>query len=87
MTSIPFASQSFTSAQPLGAGRAVQALATLITRLGASLRRTVTETRPVGAHAEAESLRELASQYEATDPGFAADLYAAADRHEAALRA
>ena len=31
---------------------------------------------------EAQSVRELASSYSKTDPGFAADLYAAAARHE-----
>lgn len=33
--------------------------------------------------AEAAEVRELARQFIKTDPGFAADLYAAADRHEA----
>lgn len=31
---------------------------------------------------EAEAVRRLAAQYQATDPGFAEDLYAAANRHE-----
>lgn len=31
---------------------------------------------------EAAEVREMARQMQATDPGFAADLYAAADRHE-----
>ena len=31
---------------------------------------------------EANELREFASAYQRTDPGFAADLMAAADRHE-----
>ena len=31
---------------------------------------------------EAAQVREMARQLQATDPGFAADLYAAADRHE-----
>lgn len=31
---------------------------------------------------EAADVREMASSLQATDPGFAADLYAAADRHE-----
>jgi len=31
---------------------------------------------------EAASVRALANTYMKTDPGFAADLYAAADRHE-----
>lgn len=32
--------------------------------------------------AEAEAVRTLAGRYRATDPGFANDLYAAANRHE-----
>lgn len=35
---------------------------------------------------EAASLREYASRMQATEPGFAADLYAAADRHELTQR-
>jgi len=31
---------------------------------------------------EAASVREMAYRVQATDPGFAADLFAAADRHE-----
>jgi hypothetical protein len=31
---------------------------------------------------EAEAVREMASQIQATDPAYADDLYAAADRHE-----
>lgn len=35
---------------------------------------------------EAAQVREMARQVQAADPGFAADLYAAADRHETAGR-
>ncbi len=38
------------------------------------------------AAVEAQRVREMAHSYSATDPGFAADLYAAASRHEALLR-
>lgn len=34
------------------------------------------------AAVEAHEVREMAQSYESTDPGFAADLYAAAARHE-----
>jgi hypothetical protein len=34
------------------------------------------------ASLEAQKVRELAYSYSKTDPGFAADLYAAAARHE-----
>jgi hypothetical protein len=44
------------------------------------------ETAPVSesekAAREAQAVRELARSYAKTDPGFAADLYAAAARHE-----
>jgi len=39
-------------------------------------------TRAEAAAVEAEAVRDLAHSYSKTDPGFAADLYAAADRHE-----
>ncbi|MCB1998040.1 MAG: hypothetical protein H6933_18470 [Burkholderiaceae bacterium] len=35
---------------------------------------------------EAAEVREMARHLQATDPGFAADLYAAADRHEVSGR-
>ena len=35
---------------------------------------------------EAQRVRDLAHTYSKTDPGFAADLYAAASRHEALIR-
>ena len=40
-------------------------------------------SRTASASLEAQKVRELASTYARTDPGFAADLYAAAARHEA----
>jgi len=41
------------------------------------------EAQPiVSAALEAQKVRELAYSYAKTDPGFAADLYAAAARHE-----
>jgi len=42
-----------------------------------------TPAAPVSNRArEAAEVREMANGVQATDPGFAADLYAAADRHE-----
>ena len=38
--------------------------------------------RPVGKGAEAEQLRAFANDFAASDPAFAAELFAAADRHE-----
>jgi hypothetical protein len=45
-------------------------------------RRTETATPKRTAALEAQKVRELAYSYSKTDPGFAADLYAAASRHE-----
>jgi adenylosuccinate lyase len=39
------------------------------------------------AGGDAASVRALADSYQRSDPGFARDLYAAADRHERALDA
>ncbi len=39
-------------------------------------------TAAESASIEAQKVRQLASTYAKTDPGFAADLYAAAARHE-----
>ena len=39
-------------------------------------------TAAEAASIEAQKVRELAYSYASTDPGFAADLYAAAARHE-----
>ena len=43
---------------------------------------TVVPPAPATPEAEARAVRELALQYQQTDPNFAADLMAAADRHE-----
>ena len=54
------------------------ALAALTGLFGAAPR--TAPTRSPGL--EAQKVRELAYSYSKTDPGFAADLYAAAARHE-----
>ncbi len=43
---------------------------------------TAASTAAESASIEAQKVRQLASTYARTDPGFAADLYAAAARHE-----
>jgi hypothetical protein len=43
------------------------------------------DTAPRGLAEELASVRALADSYRRTDPGFASDLYAAADRHERAI--
>jgi hypothetical protein len=46
---------------------------------------TKTEATPRGLAEELASVRALADSYRRSDPGFASDLYAAADRHERAF--
>ena len=45
-------------------------------------RRVTAHNRVESAAREAQQVRSLAHSYSRTDPGFAADLYAAAARHE-----
>lgn len=65
---------------PFGA-RLVAALYLGIVRLLAGLLRPAPPRR-LGPVEEAQAVRELALQYQSVDPRFAADLCAAADRHE-----
>jgi hypothetical protein len=61
------------------------ALAALTRLIPTTLRASNVDTRRQGADSaalEAQRVRELAHTYAKTDPGFAADLYAAAARHE-----
>lgn len=64
-------------------------LAALAGLLPAALRSPLKAIQPASprpaaeaAGLEAQKVRELAQSYAKTDPGFAADLYAAAARHE-----
>ena len=86
MTSHILPSQSFRPARSAGVGRAFGDLALATARLTeallSSLRRPVRRNRRLSVIDEANELREFASTYRRTDPGFAADLMAAADRHE-----
>ena len=86
MTSHILPSQSFRSTRTLGVGQAFSHLARATARLTdalmSSLRRPARQKRPLSALEEANHLRQLASTFLRTDPGFAADLMAAADRHE-----
>lgn len=67
------------AATPRGARWAAEAFAAVI----GLFRSAVRERAPVGGTAqEAAALREYANTIARTDPSFAADLYAAADRHE-----
>lgn len=86
MTSTTLHSQTFKPAQPLGAGKALRTVAIATTRfiggLAFALRRPVRQNRRLSLVEEANEVRELASAYQRNDPNFAADLFAAADRHE-----
>ncbi|HMO45079.1 MAG TPA: hypothetical protein PKB14_03505 [Rubrivivax sp.] len=67
-------------AYPFGA-RLAAALFLGVARLFAPLTRPA-PPRQRGADEDVRAVRELARQYQSVDPRFAADLYAAADRHE-----
>lgn len=70
-----------TPAMPRGARVAAEVFARLLSVLRTSKAAEVDVPARVR---EASQVRELAWRIRATDPGFAADLYAAADRHEKA---
>lgn len=61
-----------------GAKRSLRAL----TRLNQKIRQEIPEQ---SAARDAAAVRALAESYRLTDPGFASDLYAAANRHESTL--
>ncbi len=68
--------------EPRGAQWAARAAFALWEVLGRKRRGRAVEE---AAAREIEQVRALARHHQATDPGFAADLLAAADRHESAL--
>lgn len=86
MTTHSLPSQSFRPVQPLGFGKAVRDVASGASRfvmaLVSALRRPQRQQHRLSLIEEANELRRVASSYLRTDPGFAADLMAAADRHE-----
>jgi len=65
---------------PRGA-RAAAAVFVALSRLVAGLLRAA-PARSQSVEEEAQAVREMARQYQKVDPRFAADLMAAADRHE-----
>jgi hypothetical protein len=86
MTSITLTTQTpATAAQP-SIGAALRELMVagrhLSVALLSTLRRPSAASRRLNVFEEAESLRAYAQGYLNTDPGFAQDLFAAADRHE-----
>ena len=86
MTSHILPSQSFKPARPLGFGKALSRLADATTRttvaLLNALRRPQRQQHRLSLLEEANELRAYAQQVMRNDPAFAADLFAAADRHE-----
>lgn len=86
MTSISLTSQTTAPAVKPSIGSALRELTVagghLSVALLAALRRKSVTRRPLTPFEEAENLRVYARSFESTDRGFAADLYAAADRHE-----
>lgn len=86
MTSHTLHSQTFKPAQPLGAGKVFRTMTIATARffggLVLALRRPVRNQRRLSLVEEANELRSYAEQFQRNDPNFAADLYAAADRHE-----
>ena len=91
MTSHILPSQSFRPAQPAGFGKALSTLAAATTRMSVALlnalRRPEHRVRRISRVEEANELRQFANQFLRNDPAFAADLYAAADRHELSVNA
>lgn len=91
MTTHILPSQSFKPARPVGFGTVISALAAATIRMPVALlnalRRPQATVRRPSHLDEANELRAYANQFLRNDPGFAADLYAAADRHELSANA
>ena len=91
MTSATLHSPNLAQTAPPSVGDALQGLGVAARRLGfalwaAAMQRPVVVPRVLTAFEEAEQLRAFADEQLLTDPRFAQDLYAAADRHEMAAR-
>jgi hypothetical protein len=89
MSSTTMQSQGFTPARPQAVGDALRDLSAAAQRVFTALRAALPQRKQAPAEAlkpfeEAARVRALAGTYVKTDPGFAADLFAAADRHERA---
>jgi hypothetical protein len=70
------------TAEPRGSQLAAAAAIMVWNTLSLLWKRPQTEAAAGSASAEAQQVRELALKYRDIDRGFAADLLAAADRHE-----
>jgi hypothetical protein len=86
MTSITLNTQTQAQAVQPSIGAALSELMVagrhLSVALLSTVRRPSAASRRLSVFEEAESLRAYAQNHVKTDPGFAADLFAAADRHE-----
>jgi hypothetical protein len=87
MTSITLNSQTTTPAEQPSVGAALHELAVAGRHLAVALlstvrRQSAARRRQLSVFEEAENLRAFAQTHMKTDPGFADDLFAAADRHE-----
>lgn len=87
MTTATFNTPNMASAQPSSVGVALHELGlatqSLVRAVWASLTSRVnSEPTELSAQQAAQELRVFASTLAASDPGFASDLFAAADRHE-----
>jgi hypothetical protein len=60
----------------------LEAIRRLLARLNANLRQAALRSEVKRARRDAAELRRMAHQFRQWNPGFAADLDAAADRHE-----
>ena len=91
MTSITLNSQTSSPAAQPSIGAALRELAVAGRHLSVALLSTLSRksaaNRQLSHYEEAESLRSYAQTFVSNDPGFAADLFAAADRHERAVGA
>lgn len=96
MSSTTLSSQGFTPARPQAVGDALRELAaaarSVVTAVWAAASAALRQRGSRGSASalalspaeEAARVRALAGTYLKSDPGFAADLFAAADRHERA---
>ena len=86
MTSITLNSQTLATAAKPSIGAALRELAVagrhFSVALLSTLQRKSAANRQLSVFDEAESLRRYAQNFMKTEPSFAADLFAAADRHE-----
>lgn len=87
MSGTTLQTHSYALARPQAVGEALNGLsaaaAQFLKALWAAMQlRSPSMNPPLSPSGEARRVRELALSYVKTDPGFAADLFAAVDRHE-----